>query len=91
MALRAAANPRADAAGWKMIDALPAHPMITVAVAVAVVGRTKAAVGEAMVQLEFAGVLIRESQGKRSRTWETKGLLNLLSDLESGVSPRRRG
>lgn len=89
-ALGAAANPRADAAAWKIIDSLPAHPMITVAVAVAVVGRTKAAVSEAMSQLELAGVLIRESQGQRNRTWEAKGLLNLLSDLESGVTPRKQ-
>ncbi|MDP1721112.1 MAG: Fic family protein [Candidatus Nanopelagicaceae bacterium] len=87
MELRAAANPRADAAAWKIIDALPAHPMITVAVAVAAIGRTKAAVSEAMAQLELAGVLIRESQGQRNRTWEARGLLNLLTDLESGVTP----
>lgn len=89
-ALGAAANPRADAAAWKIIEALPAHPMITVAVAVAMVGRTKAAVSEAMAQLELAGVLIRESQGQRNRTWEARGLLNLLNDLESGVTPRKR-
>lgn len=59
-----------------------------VAVAVAAVGRTKAAISEAMTQLELAGVLIRESQGQRNRTWEARGLLNLLSDLESGVIPR---
>jgi len=85
--LAASANPRSDAAAWKIIDALPAHPMITVAVAVAVVGRTKAAVSEAMMQLELAGVLIRESQSQRNRTWEATELLNLLNDLESGVTP----
>ncbi|MFA5919389.1 MAG: Fic family protein, partial [Candidatus Nanopelagicaceae bacterium] len=88
MQLRAAANPRADAAAWKIIGVLPANPMITVAVAVAAVGRTKAAVSEAMAQLELAGVLIRESQGQRNRTWEARGLLNLLTDLESGIIPR---
>jgi Fic family protein len=88
MQLRAAGNPRADAAAWKIIDALPAHPMITVAVAVAAVERTKAAVSEAMAQLELAGVLIRESQGQRNRRWEARGLLNLLTDLESGIIPR---
>ena len=85
--LARSANPRSDAAAWKIIDALPAHPMITVALAVAVVGRTKAAVNEAMSQLELAGVLIREWQSQRNRTWEAIGLLNLLSDLESGVTP----
>lgn len=87
MQLRAAGNPRADAAAWKIIDALPAHPMITVAVAVAAVERTKAAASEAMAQLELAGVLIRESQGQRNRTWEARGLFNLLNNLESGIIP----
>ena len=81
-------NPRSDAAAWKIIDVVPAHPMITVAVAVAVVGRTKAAISEAMAHLESAGVLIRASQGTRNRTWEASGLLDLLSDFESGVTPR---
>ena len=80
-------NPRSDAAAWKIIDVLPAHPMISVAVAVAVVGRTKAAISEAMAHLETAGVLIRASQSQRNRTWEASGLLDLLSDLESGVTP----
>ena len=85
--LAGSAHPRSDAAAWKIIDALPAHPMITVALAVALVGRTKAAVSEAMAQLERAGVLVRESQSQRNRTWEASGLLDLLNDLESGVTP----
>ena len=86
--LAATVNPRSDAAAWKIIDVLPAHPMITVVVAVAVVGRTKAAISEAMAHLESAGVLIRASQSQRNRTWEASGLLDLLSDFESGVTPR---
>lgn len=89
-ALRASTNPRADAAAWKVIDALPAHPMITAAIATAVLGRTKAAVSEAMTQLELAGVLIRASEGQRNRTWEAAGLLDLLHNLDSGTPPRRR-
>ena len=55
--------------------------------AVAAFGRTKAVVGEAMAQLELAGVLIRASQGVGSRTWEAAGLLDLLGNFELGVNP----
>lgn len=89
-ALRASLNPRADAASWKIIDALPAHPMITTAIATAVLGRTKAAISEAMKQLELAGVLIRASEGQRNRIWEASGLLDLLNNLGSGTPPVQR-
>lgn len=89
-ALLASANPRADAVAWKIIDVLPGYPIITVSIAVAATGRTKAVAGEAMVQLELAGVLIRTSQGRGSRTWEAAGLLNLLGGFEAGVDPRER-
>ena len=90
-ALLSSANPRADAVAWKIIEVLPGYPIISVPIAVAASGRTKAVVGEAMVQLEQAGVLIRASQGAGSRTWEAVGLLNLLGNFESGVDPREYG
>jgi GTP-sensing pleiotropic transcriptional regulator CodY len=60
--------------------------MISGPVAVAATGRTKAVVNDALLQLESAGVLTRASQGKRNRTWEATGLLDLLADLEAGVT-----
>ncbi len=91
--LRNSLDPRADAAAWRLIDVLPAHPVITLAVAVAATQRTKAVVNQALGQLERAGVLIRMSQGERNRAWEADGLLDLLADLEAGVPPHaaRRG
>lgn len=83
--LRTTANPRTDSVAWALIDVMPAHPMISVPVAVAATGRTKAVVNEALLQLETAGVLTRASQGQRNRTWEATGLLDLLADLEAGV------
>lgn len=65
---------------------MPGHPMISVPVAVAGTGRTKAVVNEALLQLETAGVVTRASQGQRNRIWEAAGLLDLLADLESSVS-----
>jgi Fic family protein len=84
--LRTTANPRADSVAWTLIDVMPAHPMISVPVAVAATGRTKAVVNEALLQLEAAGVVTRASQGQRNRTWEATGLLDLLADLEAGIA-----
>ncbi len=82
--LRTALDPRADAAAWRVIDVLPAHLVVTLPVAVAAVGRTKAVVNQALGQLERAGVLQRLSQGERNRTWEAAGLFDLLTGLERG-------
>ena len=76
--LRQHANPRADAAAWTLITALPAHPIITVPVAVAATGRTKPAVANAIEQMEAAGILVRLTQSARNRAWEAEGLLDLM-------------
>ena len=85
--LRAASNPRADAAAWTIIDLLPAHPVITAAIAGAVTGRAKASIHNALEQLANAGVLAPVAGGRRNRSWEATGLLDLIADLESGERP----
>ncbi len=82
--LRVTASPRRDAAAWVLIDVLPAHPVITVPVGVAATARSKPAVTQAVEQLVEAGVLGPLSAGRRNRSWEVSGLLDLLADLESG-------
>lgn len=82
--------PRADAAVWAVIEALPAHPMLTAPVAAAATGRSKPQVYQALEQLETAGVLKPLSQSKRNRSWEAVGLLDLLAGLESGLPARVR-
>ena len=79
--------PRADAAAWALIDVLPAHPMITAPVAAAATGRAKAAIYQALKQLEQAEVLLPLSAAKRNQSWEATGLLDLLMALESGELP----
>lgn len=81
-------NPRSDAAAWAVLEALPAHPVITSAVAGAATGRAKAAVHNALEQLEAAGVLQPLTGGRRNRSWEAAGLLDLIADLEAGDPPR---
>jgi Fic family protein len=85
--LRAHAAPRADAAAWAIIEELPAHPVINSVVAAAATGRAKAAVHAGLEHLEQAGVLVPLSAGRRNRTWEAAGLLDLVSDLEDGSVP----
>jgi len=87
--LQAAFSPRADAAAWLVIDVLPAHPVITLPVAVTAVGRSKAVVNQGLAQLEEAGVLSRMSGGQRNRTWEAVGLLDLMAGLEQ-AGPLKR-
>jgi Fic family protein len=85
--LRAASDPRADAAAWAIIDLLPAYPVITAAIAGAVSGRAKAAVHNALDQLAEAGVLEPVAGGRRNRSWEAAGLLDLIANLEAGELP----
>jgi Fic family protein len=84
--LREHANPRADAAAWGLIAALPAHPIVTVSVAVAATRRTKPAVANAIGQMEAAGILTRLTESARNRAWEAEGLLDLIVGLEAGIS-----
>lgn len=86
--LVAAANPRADAAAWALIDALPARPVISTAGAVALTGRAKSAVHAAVGQLVAAGVLIPLSASRRNRLWEASGLLDLVEGLDAGRALR---
>lgn len=73
---------RSDAAAWALIDALPAHPIISVPVAVVATGRAKAAVQHAVNTLVEAEVLIPLTCGKRNRQWEAAGLLELSAEFE---------
>lgn len=81
------AHIRADAAAWRLIDVLPAQPVITLSTAVARTERTKPAVNQAIEQLVAANVLIPLSGQKRNRSWEALGLVDLLARLESGEVP----
>ena len=85
--LESAANPRADAAAWAVIEALPAHPVISTVDAIVATGRAKSAVHAAVRQLVEAGVLVPLSTSKRNRLWEASGLLDLVEGLEEGRPP----
>ena len=82
--LRETVNPRSDAAAWAIIDALPAHPVITSGMAALAVARSQPAVDNGIEQLERSGVLIPLGASKRYRTWEPEGLIDLIEELEAG-------
>ncbi len=79
--------PRADAAAWAIIDLLPAHPMLSAPVAVAVTARAKSRIYEGIDQLVAAGVLLPITSGQRNRFWEADGLLDLVAQIEAGQPP----
>lgn len=89
-AVRAEVRPRADAAVWTLIEALPAHPVISLPVAAAATGRTRPAVSAAVEQLVAAGVLRRLGESARNRAWEADGLLELVVQLEAARMPPSR-
>ncbi|MDE2653827.1 MAG: Fic family protein [Gemmatimonadota bacterium] len=86
--LETAANPRADAAAWALIDVLPARPVISTAGAAVLTGRAKSAIHAAVGQLVDAGVLIPLSTSRRNRLWEASGLIEVVEGLDAGL-PRR--
>ncbi len=81
--LRTRGAPRADAAVWALIDALPAHPALTVAVGIAATGRSKPAIGQAIEQLAAIDALTPISAGRRDRLWEARELLELIEEVET--------
>lgn len=82
--LRKTSTLRSDSAAWTIIDALPAYPFVTVAVAAAAAKRTKPAVNHAVQELAKAGVLKPLSSSKRNRAWEAAGLVDLIAEFEEG-------
>jgi Fic family protein len=79
--------PRADAAAWVLLEQLPAYPIISAPVAAAATGRSRPQIYQALAQLEAAGVLEPLSAGRRNRSWEAIGLLDLLAGLAAGERP----
>ena len=89
--LRSGPNPREDSYAWKIIQVLPGRPVITGPRAEELTGGSRPSVNDAIEKLVKAGVLIPVSQGKKNRSWEAVGLLDLLARLEAGELPERSG
>ena len=79
-------QPRKDAAARQLVGALPEQPVIDVPAAQRLSGKSHVAVGNAMRQLEEAGILRRLDERKWGRVWECDELLELVEDFEKAVS-----
>lgn len=85
-----AGYPRSDSAASRLIAALPAHPVLTLASAVGLTGLSNEACRNALNGLQAAGVLRETTAGKRNRVWECVGLFGLLDALEREAGARGR-
>ena len=79
-------RPRSDAVVRRLVDLLPEQPVIDVAVGRQLTGRSHVAVGNAIGQLEEAGILVKLNDRKWGRAWECDELLEVVDDFEMSVS-----
>lgn len=77
-----AGNPRQDSAVQRLIAALPAAPVLTVATAAELTGRSFQAANQAMDRLVATGVLVQVNVGRRNRAFEAPELINAFTALE---------
>ena len=77
-----AGNPRRDSAVQRLIGALPEAPVLTVATAAELTGRSFQAANQAMDRLVEAGVLFQVNVGRRNRAFEAPELIDLFTALE---------
>jgi Fic family protein len=78
-------QPRRDAAVRQLVSVLPEQPVIDVAVAQRLTGKSHVAVGRALQELEDAGILNRLNEHKWGRVWECDQLLSLIDSFEKSV------
>lgn len=78
-------RPRRDAALRQLISALPQQPVIDVAVAQRLTGKSHVAVGKALRELELAGILNKLSERSWGRVWECDQLFGLVDGFEKSI------
>ena len=81
-----AGNPRRNSAARRLIDALPSAPVLTVATATQLTGRSFQASNQAIQQLVNAGVLAPVNVDRRNRAFEAPELIELFTSLERQLS-----
>lgn len=84
--LAQAGNPRRDSTAHKLIQALPAQPILRSSHAMALTGAGTSAAHKALNDLHAAGVLKQVTVGRRNRAWEAVGLLGLVDEFEHGLA-----
>jgi Fic family protein len=79
-------QPRRDAAVREIVSMLPAQPVIDVPAAQRLTGKSHVAIGNAIAQLEEAGVLQKLNERKWGRLWECGELFALVETFERNLS-----
>jgi Fic family protein len=79
-------NPRKDAVVRELIALLPSHPLLDVAAGQQLTGKSHVAVGNALKQLEDAGIVRSLNEKRWGRVWECDPLLDLVTEFERTVS-----
>ena len=77
-----AGNPRRHSSAEALIQLLPAHPIVTLATATAILGRSKQAANQAIAHLATSGVLHPITLARRNRAWEARDLFELVNAAE---------
>ena len=87
-----AGHPRRGSTARRLIQMLPAQPILRMQHALELTGAGSTAVHHAVNQLTAAGVLRQITVGRRNRAWEAAGLLTLLDSFERRLAtPDRDG
>ena len=81
-----AGNPRRNSAARRLIDSLPSTPVLTVATAAQLTGRSFQSANQAVQQLVNAGVLEQVNVDRRNRAFEAPELIELFTALERQLS-----
>lgn len=82
-------QPRRDASVRQLVAALPQQPVIDVAAGQRLTGKSHVAVGNALEQLERAGILNTLNERKWGRVWECDQLLGLVDRFEKTIRTAR--
>jgi Fic family protein len=85
-----AGNPRRNSGPLRLIELLPAQPILNVKSAARLLGGTEERARQAILRLEQAGVLQQTAVGRRNRAWECVGLFDLLDGFERELGPAAR-
>lgn len=81
-----AGRPRKHSSAEALIVELPAHPVVTLATAQKLLGRSKQAANEAIRLLAAKGVLRSVTLAKRNRAWEARELFVLIDEVERNLA-----
>jgi Fic family protein len=89
--LAKAGNPRRDSTAHKLIQALPAQPILRLSHAMDLTGAGNSAAHKALNDLHAARVLKQVTVGRRNRAWEAVGLLSLVDEFERRLATPNSG